>query len=725
MLESYFSKVFIINGGIILNVMETVTETASGARIWVVALFRTMFAAIDRMMIWLIDSSFGLIMDIADAKVFNEMILELFGNRLYILIALFMLFKLSITLIRYMADPDSAGDKEMGMGNMVKKALIALLLLVLVPLAFQEAYRFQSFIIRNQTIATFILGVPQPPTDENARLLSFGVYSAFFFPNPDVVGDSCDHVYYVPDGLSEECRSSILAASKAGEDGDMELVVDVFDNAIQTQNAEYMMSGLLVEATTQDNNFVFTYQWILSGIIAFIVALILISFCFDIALRTVKLGFLQLIAPIPILASVDPKSKLLEKWFQTTIMTYVDLFIRLIAIFFAVFVIGLVRNNFDGVTRFSDGEPIESTLVILFVIIGTLLFAKQLPNLIADLLGTKFEGSMELNPLNRLKQVPGVGKAIGVTEGVVGGAAGGYIAGKASGTQWRGARHGALVGGLSGHKGIGMAGEEEGTKQHYSIYQSMQEAHKDYTGNEMARMRSEDIVKSLQGVPGIGRIAKWDQKAVEREMNRVNKPLNELEAMENSCESQATMEGHILSQQIGKQRQERARKRQSLISGLRENERQALNQELIRLESEENNLYARLNQMQSRAVTDKLKTPEERHEHRQKVTDVKHRLNQKRDALKQALQNRSINVNSNESKEYVGLQENFEVQNEPFYKRIDDLRSQREHIAKMKEKFNKRKEEVKKASGSAAGTKEFENVLKEFEKFKTNTNRTP
>ncbi len=722
MLGLYFNKIlyagesinlFFLNDGIL-------SGAATAAWTWLVSLFRILLAQMDRIMIWLINSSYELIMDIADAQVFNEMILELFGNRIYILIALFMLFKISITLIRYLADPDAAADSNVGMGNMVKKAVLALGLLALVPILFQEAYRFQTFIIRNQTIATFILGVPHSPTIENAQLVSFGVYSAFFYPNPDVVGESCQHVYYISDGLSQECRQALLASSTAGEDADMELVVDVYDNAIQTQNAEYLMSGLLVGATTQDNEFVFSYQWIISGIVAFIVALILISFCFDIAIRTVKLGFLQLIAPIPILSSVDPNSKLLEKWTQTTIMTFLDLFIRLIAIFFAIFVISLIKAEMGGITRFSTGEPIESNLVIVVVIVGALLFAKQLPNLIADLLGTKFEGSMELNPLNRLKATPGVGKAIGLTTGAIGGAAGGYIAGKSSGTQWRGMRHGMFVGASSGSKGIGMAGEAEGAKEHYSVYKGMQEAHKDYTGNEMARLRSEDIVKAAQGIPIIGRVAKWDQKAIEREMARVDQPIKDLKTMENNLQSQYRIEERNLAQTIGQQRQTRARKRSELLSKVSEQDRASFNQELVKHEQDETRLHERLQQLQRPSVRAKLKTAEEKQEHDAKINKVNQRLQETQQKMEDSLKNRKITVDNDIRNKYIKAQENFEQQNKSAYYRLDYLLTKQTRVGKALKVFNDRKQDISKAGNIDESSEEkFSKAIKDYEELKS------
>ena len=51
----------------------------------------------------------------------------------------------------------------------------------------------------------------------------------------------------------------------------------------------------------------FNYTPIISSICAGIVAWIILL-CIDVSVRVVKLGFLQLIAPIPIISYIDPQS---------------------------------------------------------------------------------------------------------------------------------------------------------------------------------------------------------------------------------------------------------------------------------------------------------------------------------------------------------------------------------------------------------------------------------
>ena len=79
----------------------------------------------------------------------------------------------------------------------------------------------------------------------------------------------------------------------------------------------------------------------IAGITLTAVVLLLINFCMDVAVRSIKLAFLQLVAPIPIISYIDPKSGkdgLFKKWYDMCFKTYLSLFIRLLALYFAIYI---------------------------------------------------------------------------------------------------------------------------------------------------------------------------------------------------------------------------------------------------------------------------------------------------------------------------------------------------------------------------------------------------
>src|SRR5699024_9834917 len=108
-------------------------------------------------------------------------------------------------------------------------------------------------------------------------------------------------------------------------------------------------------------------------------------------------------------------------WVKACLSTYLDLFIRLIAIYFAIFVIAQMMD-----LRFVDAvtgvETDVNAFVKVFIILGALLFAKQLPKLIEDLTGLKMSGKFTLNPMRKLRETPLVGAGVTTAAALAGGA---------------------------------------------------------------------------------------------------------------------------------------------------------------------------------------------------------------------------------------------------------------------------------------------------------------
>ncbi len=168
-------------------------------------------------------------------------------------------------------------------------------------------------------------------------------------------------------------------------------------------NKETMTSAYVIYASTNStagnildilnveckSGYAFTYLPIISSICGIIILLALIGSCIDIAIRTIKLAVLRLIAPIPIISYIDPKSSengTFANWVKMLTTTYLDLFIRVLVIYFVIYIVtAIINGNID--LGFADGPfGIMSTI---FVIIGLFLFIKQAPKFIRDALGLK------------------------------------------------------------------------------------------------------------------------------------------------------------------------------------------------------------------------------------------------------------------------------------------------------------------------------------------------
>ena len=118
----------------------------------------------------------------------------------------------------------------------------------------------------------------------------------------------------------------------------------------------------------------------------------MVSFIVDAAIRVFKLAILKLIAPVPILSYIDPKTEsTFQNWLKMIGTTFADLFIRLGILNLIIFFIKELDSNGFGL-HLDDATGIVPIFAKLFIILGLLMFAKAAPKFIADSLGIKDTG---------------------------------------------------------------------------------------------------------------------------------------------------------------------------------------------------------------------------------------------------------------------------------------------------------------------------------------------
>src|SRR5699024_8431369 len=71
-------------------------------------------------------------------QIFKSDVVEQITARLYVVLAVFMIFKLAFSLIQYLVNPDQVNDNQAGMGKMVSRTATAFIMLIGVPIIFTE-----------------------------------------------------------------------------------------------------------------------------------------------------------------------------------------------------------------------------------------------------------------------------------------------------------------------------------------------------------------------------------------------------------------------------------------------------------------------------------------------------------------------------------------------------------------------------------------------------------
>ena len=319
---------------------------------------------------------------------------ELVG-RVYTIIGVVILFLVAYSLLRAMVNPDDLKGKK-SPTNIVKNVLISIALIALTPTIFSFALDFQNALLEQNTIGKLVLG-DRTDGESSATTIEKGgnrmaatVLQSFLHPNYS----QCTIVTSDDGSVGYDCPEiatgglNFLLFEVANEHTTYDAVWDEVENNGNFLNITTFAYALAHESTM-------TYYPIISTIAGAFVFLVLLSYCIDIAVRTIKLAVFELIAPLPILARIMPGEqgeKVFSNWVKACISTYVEVFIRLAILFFAVLIIKIVIQNIP--TIFLDLGLLNGEVGILvflftqaFLVIGIILFVKQAPQILKDITG--------------------------------------------------------------------------------------------------------------------------------------------------------------------------------------------------------------------------------------------------------------------------------------------------------------------------------------------------
>lgn len=333
---------------------------------WFLSALRSLFIFIDTIVYGVISIFFRTIFNLANFELVG--LYEVFEKRVYVILGIFMLFKVTISLITYLVNPDKISDKEQGMGKVVTRIITVLVMLIALPTFFNLTMELQNKLL--PVIPRVIMGTTNTLSTE------------------DVSGIASNMSLTLLQGFAhrkEECSGTIENVSGETTEGELSKLSDLLAHVNDT--CEY--NGRRIYA--------YDYLPIVSTIVGILMIYVLFSLCITVAIRAFKLIILRMIAPVPIISYVDPKSSkdgMLSTYRKTFLTTWGELFL-LIAIFnFDINMLDFLLSRsfwigfFNGITN-----PIDGILLLAFLIIGLLFFTKQAPKYCFDALGIKTKGN--------------------------------------------------------------------------------------------------------------------------------------------------------------------------------------------------------------------------------------------------------------------------------------------------------------------------------------------
>ena len=394
-------------------------------------IIRRLLSTLDRPAYWLLGLCYELFFNVASADLFSNQTVMKFYGRVQVILGVFMMFQLSMTILKGIVNPDSfTGDK--GAKAVITRIITSLILLTLlmpisIPspkneyeiqinnngLLFGTIYSLQHRILSNNTIGRLVLGTTDNDegfkatssiADDNnlkksARIFTSTIIKGFYRINliPEEERDDT----YLKEGKDPATYNENRVCTDIPDDVlDRYTRIDadpgdIIDQVNETCTVDFNVMNYIpfVNAFAGSKKYVFTYMPIISMIVALIFVFVLLSFTVDVAVRAVKLAVLRLIAPIPIISYMDPnggKDGAFNSWVKALTSTYLDLFIRLAVVYFVIFLIQDMIVH--GVVMDAGNDIILSVISMIIIWIGLFIFAKQAPKFIKQVLGIKEDG---------------------------------------------------------------------------------------------------------------------------------------------------------------------------------------------------------------------------------------------------------------------------------------------------------------------------------------------
>ncbi len=390
-------------------------------------------------------------------------------RNIYIILAVFMVFKLTFSFIQFLVSPDKMVDKDQGVGKIIINTILMLLMLVALPILFFQKFDFGG-------------------TDKNGN------------PTEETI------LQAVQQGMIETLPSIILGQEVSDpavmqNEGDM-MAINMFSALCYPEDKKdagdafksfNKVTDIAMKEKGSGGGYKYHYMWPITTIAGIVLVVTLIGIAIDVAVRAFKLIILQVIAPIPVMTYIDPKSSkdgAFNSWIKNFISTYIDLFVKLGSVYVLLLLIqrlNLFNDNTEGLFDTSViTDDMTGKFVKVFLVIGLFKFAKDAPKFIKDALGIKDNG--------------GGGGFMGKALAGMAGAAAGFAGGVASGG---GIRSG-LSGGLSGFSaGVENAGSGKPTRAYSQVRDQQAKALGKQEGGIRAKLQNRGIQKTIAKKTGL------------------------------------------------------------------------------------------------------------------------------------------------------------------------------------------------------------------------------
>jgi len=376
---------------------------------------RLIFGFFDKIIYSLIKWILFGIFDLANLTTNSEIFSGIY-SRVYVILGIFMAFKLSFSFFKYIIDPESmSGKSETRIGKLFSRVFIMLATLIFLPSVLFGQNGQEGLLSRAQraflpTLPKVIFGVNDigglnvgvngsqkafsASIEQSANDIAMTTLGGFFTPSEEldtVCGEGTYENTPPIKSLDEFSANINITCNKKGD--------------------------IHIPYLTGTKYYKYSYMLFVSSVVGVLIGALLLGVTLSIAKRIFKLLILEVMAPIPIMSLIDPKGSkdgAFSKWVKSLISTFGDIFLKLGLVYLIIVFIHLIVETQDGgsllFTNFPKDTGFRGTYLMILLILGLVFFAKEAPKFIKESLGFKGEGGL-------FDDVKSVGKAAGLVAG--------------------------------------------------------------------------------------------------------------------------------------------------------------------------------------------------------------------------------------------------------------------------------------------------------------------
>ena len=312
---------------------------------------------IDSVLLNLIDKFYDYFYLIINNEIFDSEFIKQISTTIYMFIGILIFFKVAITIINYVVNPEKMEDKRIGGEKLIKKIVFSVLTIALIPFIFNLGLKLQGAILNDNIIEKVILADQYNEITKSnvshGKILGFTIFNGFF----------------TLDERNATTRQ-ILKYERAQNRYSLDPIP-----------AKYLNSSRL---GTEKGVYGYKYYPVISTIALFFTLSVIIKLTIDVAVRVLKLYFLQFSAPFAISSSIisTEEDDSLKRWLKTTISTYLSIFGKVATIWFLVL--------FERMISQSDFIVSKNDLLLKALLsLAVFVFVKDAPKFLGEIFNKK------------------------------------------------------------------------------------------------------------------------------------------------------------------------------------------------------------------------------------------------------------------------------------------------------------------------------------------------